>query len=1782
LAANSLHQAIARLKLKLRKTISQSWATKACKAEAKGKAQRMLSTSNDTVHNNNIVNAQSVINNSNSDTLNVAKLSSTHLPDLASHTSTEPILAVPGQDVYISCVVKNLQNYTLIWRYSNDGKTGSGAFDTSASASGNNDQDVGVIISAGRQRVAADSRYSVVQGHDTWLLKITHVKLSDSGAYICQTNSSPKVKAVRLLSVIRPTGTNGQSSGGNLTATTGTGTSTDSDWSVSTSVKHLHEIDYDFGACCRNELVPLTCQRLCNFQQLSSNYASINIVHRCYTSLAQITHCMIGGRNHSDCCLKRHVPRECSAMCGQGGDISTMSVQDQYKCAGYSASIMSCIADGIDTLPTQPEMIVIEAVSSTRLRVSWQMINDNELNKIDGWIINLTKLSSFADSIAPSPTSGSTPRVTSTFSSPSPSSTVSTLSSKSLNDRAMMPKALANLTIVDVMNNSSLASMGQLLAATSGTISLKLPGNATEYDIDRLNSYTVYQIQMFSFNRYGVSQLSEPIRAVTLSPESDNMGSASGSEGDDQGDDREPKLPDTRKCCQDRGVTLSRCLDTLCDPVEADKASIADLMICAPWSNVTFGCLASGQNHTACCQRRGVTPFCQSMCAGDVRRVDYRHFRCLTHMSSYANCILESHHVLPAPPRNFTVGPITSTWAVLNWQPPPATHQMSRSIQGYRIFWRQVQGVPVNNITFTGAGTSGGVTGTNGNGTAPDGSLGADDSEAHVFLTAEAAINPYLLDGLQEESVYETFAASVNRYGESETSSRFIFQTLPDPEKLRQRQLAKSNNNDDDDDKDGDGAVNTPTTTAKVYNETECCVRGGVHDQCLGVCRYDMSVADVTMLNVDCTTQLPMILRCLAGNRNSVPCCRNRQVSDQCVNTCAGLTERSPLLLAHRCANDFAKIIGCMDAGARQIPGAPVDVHAIDVQAQQVTLKWAPAPEDALRNDIEYQVRYQELDSVPQSTASSDPVDQLIKLNVTLHPLDHNWIIRTNDTKLTLTRLRPKMRYSAYVTAQNAYGVSLPSLVLLVNTANDNNDNDDPHSTSTTVHASLSGPHSLEVVHQDTESIGLKWMAPLFVNADAQLKYRVYYKCVNTTVVTPTTSNMNSTIATADPAGQQQNNNNSVSTLSVNFESGVADKNWTMVETSDTQIVLRNLRYSSQYAIGVQALSQTRAGHVSELVLVWTAKPVPPTLNHPLVIGQPIEGNNITVMCVALGQPVPQISMFINGLLVQKRTQPYVIYHLVNLTRGQLTISCFASNGHGKDYASVQSRTELSVKFGTQVVARLKQVELYTQTTARLTCQVSGNPQPTLIWTYSAGPADQSSALSSANNSHTQSTADSTQRLLIANERVSTLLSSNYETPYTWSHTLIIKNTSLADAGFYQCKARNPLASASDTIQLLVVQPSSSPAPPSSPSPQSTTQQEQQSSSATTSINKNNNKPLEPTNDLAECCRSQNVSSECQSLCSIDGLDYDEFMKRPICHLEIDKLMFCGADGSDHRNCCRNKQVPLMCLRWCTGAGKLTMPGLCILMSMPEIVSCFQEGKPLLPGAPRNVRIVSLAQVRSGQFDYDNLKLVTERDHVNDSNPKALFVGWDKPLRNPKLTHFYRVFWRPFGTKELNRTFTIDRYVRLDHLDPTKMYEFIVKAGNNHGTSVYSDPLTITPDDMQRMREENEANLSASPTAWFLSSSLSSSSGAGSVMGRVLTAVGFASLLMLSILGVVMYLEKRGHLRRFPSSKSNQARISFANPTYMKDAGDGQGDVAVVPVVNGTSMDVFNSNANTN
>jgi hypothetical protein len=147
--------------------------------------------------------------------------------------------------------------------------------------------------------------------------------------------------------------------------------------------------------------------------------------------------------------------------------------------------------------------------------------------------------------------------------------------------------------------------------------------------------------------------------------------------------------------------------------------------------------------------------------------------------------------------------------------------------------------------------------------------------------------------------------------------------------------------------------------------------------------------------------------------------------------------------------------------------------------------------------------------------------------------------------------------------------------------------------------------------------------------------------------------------------------------------------------------------------------------------------------------------------------------------------------------------------------------------------------------------------------------------------------------------------------------------------------------------------------------------------------------------------------------------------------------MKCAADGSDHRGCCAQKDVPRKCLNWCRGEAVTQGSSTCAIQYTKTIVGCFQENQNRLPGPPQNVMLQKILD-----------------DQV--------LVKWDPPTKNPSSVEGYRVFWHSADYRNENLTSALsglgtsrldakETTIKISGLEHNVLYELVVKAGNHYG-----------------------------------------------------------------------------------------------------------------------------------
>lgn len=110
--------------------------------------------------------------------------------------------------------------------------------------------------------------------------------------------------------------------------------------------------------------------------------------------------------------------------------------------------------------------------------------------------------------------------------------------------------------------------------------------------------------------------------------------------------------------------------------------------------------------------------------------------------------------------------------------------------------------------------------------------------------------------------------------------------------------------------------------------------------------------------------------------------------------------------------------------------------------------------------------------------------------------------------------------------------------------------------------------------------------------------------------------------------------------------------------------------FTTPYTVNYSKLLQTQFHNVNNLIeniflnvlTSYVCLFQPPTV-HP--INLVIEGSSMTILCIAMGTPMPTISLYISGRLVRQETTRHMVTVIHNVTRDMDQISCYADNGYG-------------------------------------------------------------------------------------------------------------------------------------------------------------------------------------------------------------------------------------------------------------------------------------------------------------------------------------------------------------------------------------------------------------------------------------------------------------------------------------------------------------------------------------
>lgn len=99
---------------------------------------------------------------------------------------------------------------------------------------------------------------------------------------------------------------------------------------------------YNATECCSAINISPGCLPLCGYNVRMSHYRALSTT--CTPEMSKVFRCLVGGRDHGECCAKRGVPAPCLSICTGSfrGDDRTPA-----GCLPYLGNIIMCLEEGI-------------------------------------------------------------------------------------------------------------------------------------------------------------------------------------------------------------------------------------------------------------------------------------------------------------------------------------------------------------------------------------------------------------------------------------------------------------------------------------------------------------------------------------------------------------------------------------------------------------------------------------------------------------------------------------------------------------------------------------------------------------------------------------------------------------------------------------------------------------------------------------------------------------------------------------------------------------------------------------------------------------------------------------------------------------------------------------------------------------------------------------------------------------------------------------------------------------------------------------------------------------------------------------------------------------------------------------------------------------------------------------------------------------------------------------------------------------------------------------------
>ncbi|XP_045478484.1 Ig-like and fibronectin type-III domain-containing protein 2 [Harmonia axyridis] len=1214
----------------------------------------------------------------------------------------------------------------------------------------------------------------------------------------------------------------------------------------------------------------------------------------------------------------------------------------------------------------------------------------------------------------------------------------------------------------------------------------------------------------------------------------------------------EPKTPFSSRnhnytdCCQMRNVS-SNCLGFCNIQSILEGSTGQDPENCEVDFPSIVKCMADGRNHVPCCIQERVPDICQDVCRGTYTEITDNiktHFSCSAYTEQTLACIVEGIELLPSQPEELEVEALNEKSIKVMWEYPymnaETVTQFSVNVTSLHTFDERIEPIHDNPPPLPT-------------------SISTTMSHA-IHLNVKAPQKSIVINDLVPFTMYEVTVTAVNKHGSSLPSYAVRTLTLT-PTKVQQKEVGEA---------------------PKLPDIKTCCRDKGIsHPPCINkLCDpTETASAEITDLMI-CAPWAPATFSCLTQGLDHTPCCKERGLPDLCQQLCMGNVSSIDFNYL-KCMRYMSEYTNCLLQGYGVLPSAPIGVHLTNVETEFAIIHWdlpktlgdtvtgyrvhlrkfdgddgeysnhfvnhGPFVLEGLESNTDYEVYVEAVNTHGVGTPSTritfrteskvieEELEEASTYNVTaccieadlsnvclplcsydanmsdikqlaavcasefhkllrcgaggrnhgaccerrgvpsnclslcagvivtslaetaskcityignivqcfeegtgilpgpiaeLHatvvdshsvllewepPQDGSNItsyivnyqkvdntsmhetllkldqqVEVNSTTATLTGLEKKGTYHIFVVSKNRHGTSLPSSIIVITLIK---------ADSQWVKGVIFHPHSLAVASHSATWVTITWQPPEFSHPSDQITYSLYYK-------------------------------------------KTSDDDFHIVNTTVTTHPIMSLEPNTQYIVYVKAMTDKGASMPSETLIAWTDPAYPAVVEAPTVhpINLVIEGSSMTILCIAMGTPMPTISLYITGRLVRQETTRHMVTVIHNVTKDMNQISCYADNGYG---TPMQASKKITISHGPHIQASGITMAILGDSVT-LECKVDAQPEPKMIFW----------------RNHEERTP------VIQGGKYDIVTAKVKEEEDKYIMQLTIKQIQMMDVGDYFCHAENAFGSTTQAVSVRL-------------------------------------RNIKPVKNITQCCKSLNVSSPCMDACSF-YMDIDSVINKLECVNDFEKLMKCASDGSDHRNCCVHSGVQRLCLDWCRGEPVINKK-ICTLSYTKQIINCFHENQDKLPGPPQNARTEFI--------DAHTVKIV-----------------WDPPVKNPHTVEIYRVIWRLLDGKQERPVYkndTPETSLVLTNLKEGGTYEYVIKAGNNKGTSVLTKSVRFITGDKD------------------VTASANHSSGGNHM--------GVAVAVILAIIGVILIVCGAVYLVRNKKLLKGTNGVAFENPSYLRE-----------------------------